>query len=96
VKLPYYGMVNLVAGRKVVPELIQDGFTPESVEHEVRMLLDDGEARRCMREALAEVRGRLAGEQVLASVSETARGTAARRAAAVILRVAESALRKRE
>ena len=42
VKLPYYGMVNLVAGREVVPELIQQRFTPESVEREVRALLEDG------------------------------------------------------
>ena len=45
-KLPYFGMVNLVAGREVVPELIQDGFTPENVEREVRALLEDGAARR--------------------------------------------------
>ena len=94
VKLPYYGMVNLVAGRKVVPELIQDGFTPESVEREVRMLLEDGAARQCMRKALAEVKGRLAGEQALAPIPGTGGGTAAHRAAAVILRVAESALRQ--
>jgi lipid-A-disaccharide synthase len=59
VKLPHYCMVNLVAGREVVPELVQNGFTPESVEREVRALLEDGEARQRMREALAEVRGKL-------------------------------------
>ncbi len=62
VKLPYFGMVNLVAGRKVVPELIQDDFTPESVEREVRALLEDGPPRQRMTEALAEVRGMLRGE----------------------------------
>ena len=61
VKLPHYGMVNLVAGREVVPELIQDDFTPERVEREVRALLEDGAARRKMTEALAEVRGLLRG-----------------------------------
>ncbi|MCK7521286.1 MAG: hypothetical protein MZV64_28190 [Ignavibacteriales bacterium] len=29
VKVDTYGMVNLVAGRRIVPELIQDAFTPE-------------------------------------------------------------------
>jgi lipid-A-disaccharide synthase len=62
VKLPHYGMVNLVAGREVVSELIQNGFTSERVEREVRRLLEDGEARQRMSEALAEVRGRLRGE----------------------------------
>jgi lipid-A-disaccharide synthase len=62
VKLSHYGMVNLVAGREVVPELIQNGFTPERVEREVRVLLEDGEARQRMSEALAEVRGKLRGE----------------------------------
>ena len=28
VRLPHYGMVNLIAGREVVPELIQDGLHP--------------------------------------------------------------------
>lgn len=62
VSLPHYGMVNLVAGRRVVPELIQDGFTPETVEREVRRLLPDGEPRREMLAALDEVRQKLRGE----------------------------------
>ena len=61
-KLPHYGMVNLVAGREVVPELIQEDFTPGTVEREVRVLLEDGPARQRMTEALAEVRGMLRGE----------------------------------
>jgi lipid-A-disaccharide synthase len=77
VKLPHYGMVNLVAGREVVPELIQDGFTPERVEREVRALLEDGEARRSMVEALAEVRGLLRGELATAPA---AAGSASERA----------------
>jgi lipid A disaccharide synthetase len=45
-----------------VPELIQDGFTPETVEREVRRLLPDGEPRREMLAALDEVRQKLRGE----------------------------------
>jgi lipid-A-disaccharide synthase len=101
VKLPHYGMVNLVAGREVVPELIQDDFTPERVEGEVRALLEDGAARREMTEALAEVRGLLRGELASAAGSAaeaqgTNRETTAQRAAKAILRVAETAGRKRE
>ncbi len=96
VKLPFYGMVNLVAGRKVVPELIQDGFTPESVEREVRRLLEDGEARRRMTEELAEVKSKMAGELDSAAAQGMFGGSAAQRAARVVLRVAESAVRGRE
>ncbi len=61
VKVPHYAMANLIAGRRVVPELIQAGFTAESVEREALALLDDpGRALR-MRRDLAEVRCRLGG-----------------------------------
>ena len=96
VKLPYYGMVNLVAGREVVPELIQDGFTPESVVREVKALLEDGEARQRMKEALAEVRGMLRGELTADSTPGGSGESAAYRAARAVLRVAESAERERE
>jgi lipid A disaccharide synthetase len=80
-------MVNLVAGREVVPELIQDGFTPERVEREVRALLEDGAARLRMTEELAKVRGLLRGEAAL-KTDETIE-TAAQKAARAVLRVAE-------
>jgi lipid-A-disaccharide synthase len=56
---PFISMVNLVAGRRVVPELIQDDFTPAAVAAEVRFLLDSAEGRDLMRSALAEVRAKL-------------------------------------
>jgi len=96
VKLPHYGMVNLVAGREVVPELIQDRFTPENVEHEVLALMEEGPPRKAMTDALANVRGMLRGELVSKSGSEPENDTAARRAARAVLRVAESAPHERE
>ena len=45
IRTPYIGMVNLIAGRQVAPELIQDAFTPEAVETEVRRLLESETAR---------------------------------------------------
>jgi lipid-A-disaccharide synthase len=59
VRVPYYAMVNLIAGRRVVPELIQSDFTPDRVAAELLPLLDDTPARRSMLAGLAEVRGRL-------------------------------------
>jgi lipid-A-disaccharide synthase len=59
VRTPFFSMVNLVAGRRVVPELIQDDFSPSAVAAEVRRLLDSPAARAEMKEGLSEVRGRL-------------------------------------
>jgi lipid-A-disaccharide synthase len=53
------GMVNLIAGRRVAPELIQDDFTSAKVAAEVGRLLDSAEARQEMKSALAEVRAKL-------------------------------------
>lgn len=54
-----YGMVNLVAGRSVVPELIQDAFTPAAVAREAVSLLTDRARAEAMRRDLADVRARL-------------------------------------
>lgn len=69
------GMVNLVAGRKVAPELIQADFTPAAVARETLRLLAPGEERLRTLAALAEVRGKLGGEG------------ASRRAAEAVLQV---------
>jgi lipid-A-disaccharide synthase len=52
-------MVNLIAGREVVPELIQDAFTPAAVAKEVATLLDSADARASVFTGLAEVRSKL-------------------------------------
>jgi lipid-A-disaccharide synthase len=58
-KTPFISMVNLVAGRRLVPELIQDDFTPAAVAAEVRYLLESSDGRDEMKAGLAEVRARL-------------------------------------
>jgi lipid-A-disaccharide synthase len=77
VKVNTFGMVNLIAGEPVVPELIQDDFTPHAVADEaVSMLSDPARAAR-IRAGLARVRDRLgppgasrrAAEAVLAIAS---------------------------
>jgi len=55
----YYAMVNLIAEKRVVPELVQDDFTPENVATETLLLLQDPNARATLRAGLAEVRRRL-------------------------------------
>jgi lipid-A-disaccharide synthase len=54
-----YGMVNLVAGEPVAPELIQDGFTAQAVARETLALLQDGDRAGRMRAQLAAVRAKL-------------------------------------
>ena len=58
-RTPFIGMVNLIAGREVAPEFIQDAFTPEAVAAEVRELLESEAARNEMRAGLADVRAKL-------------------------------------
>ena len=74
VRVATYGMVNLVAGRPVVPELIQDAFTPAAVAREAISLLTDTGRAETMRQDLADVRARLGA------------AGASRRAAEAILR----------
>jgi lipid-A-disaccharide synthase len=59
VRVTTYGMANLIAGHPIVPELIQDAFTPARVAHETVRFLTDRAAARGAREALAAVRAKL-------------------------------------
>jgi len=59
VRSPFIAMVNLIAGRRVVSELIQDQFTPLTVEEEVRKILESPAVRDEMKAGLADVRQRL-------------------------------------
>jgi lipid-A-disaccharide synthase len=52
-------MVNLIAGRRVVPELLQEQFTAENIVAHLKPLLEDGPERAAQIEALAEVRQKL-------------------------------------
>jgi lipid-A-disaccharide synthase len=63
VRVPFYSMVNLVAGRAVVPELMQGEMTAERLAGEALRLLVDAGARDRMREDLAEVAGRLSAKE---------------------------------
>lgn len=54
-------MVNLIAGREVVPELVQHDFTAEKVVARLRDILPDGQARDQMIEGLRSVKALLRG-----------------------------------
>jgi lipid-A-disaccharide synthase len=59
VRVPFIGMPNLIAERRVVPELIQSEVTPTRIAAEARQLLENPQAYRLAQEGLREVRRRL-------------------------------------
>ena len=59
VRAPFLSMVNLVAGRKIVPELMQNEMRGENLAAEALRLLSDGAARDRMRHDLSEVAARV-------------------------------------
>jgi lipid-A-disaccharide synthase len=61
VRVPYYAMVNLIAGKAVVPELMQDEMTPEAVASAALELIENPAAADAMRSELAKVKARLGG-----------------------------------
>ena len=54
-----FGMPNLIAGHRIVPELIQHDFTPAAVAREALSMLTDAKRAAQIREGLREVRQRL-------------------------------------
>jgi len=78
VKVKNYGMVNLIAGREIVPELIQDKFTAENVVAQLQPLLMDGSRRTEMIRNLGEIRS------LLKRVADSTGRTAIKRAAEAI------------
>ena len=66
VEVPHVAMANLIAGKRVVPELIQSDFTAANIVQQIELLLPDGAPRQSMMEELAAIRGllntRLAGQ----------------------------------
>jgi lipid-A-disaccharide synthase len=61
IKVQYASLVNLVAGREVVPELLQDEAVPEKIAQATMRLIENQAERTRMLAGLAEVRERLGG-----------------------------------
>jgi lipid-A-disaccharide synthase len=78
VKVPYYSMVNLLAGKQLVTELMQSKFNAQNLSAHVEYLLDHPEARATMAEELRALRARLGP------------GGAAGRAAQAVVRTLEA------
>jgi lipid-A-disaccharide synthase len=76
-----FAMVNLVAGRTVVPELVQDDFTPEAAAGEALTLLHDPARAGAMRAELRAVKARLGAPGASRRAAEAVLGVAARSSA---------------
>ena len=59
VKVDHIGLANLIARKRIVPELVQDQVTPQRIANEAYALLTDPEAYGRMRNALNEIRHQL-------------------------------------
>jgi lipid-A-disaccharide synthase len=82
VTVPHVAMVNLIAQKRLIPELIQNDFTASNIVRQLQPLLPDGPPRQSMMKELAVLRGLLrAGTQ-----------SAAQQPAGAIARVAEVVL----
>ena len=82
VTVPHVAMVNLIAQKRVIPELIQNEFTASNIVSQLQPLLPDGPPRQSMMKELAELRGMLRARQ----------DSAAQQPAGAIARVAEVVL----
>ncbi len=70
VDVPYIGLVNIVAGKKVVPEFVQHDMTEERItEATARMLSDEGIAAK-MRSELGVIKEKLGRPGASARVAE--------------------------
>ena len=80
VKVPHVAMANLIAGRRLVPELIQQDFTAGNVVRTLRPLLADGAERDAMMAGLRQVQDSL---RTAGSLAQGERTTAIERAAQI-------------
>jgi len=71
VHVPFYSMVNILARRPVVPELIQNDFTPAKVAGRVEYLLDHPQAREEMAQELRALKDRLGAGGAVGRAADT-------------------------
>ena len=72
IKVKHIGLVNLIAEREIVPELIQDRASPELIAETVLRLLKTPAALDAMRHAFGNVRYRLGGPGASSRVADIA------------------------
>ncbi len=63
VKVPYISLVNLIADRTIVPELVADSFSVANIRHHLELILPGGSSRQRMLDGYQEVHQRLGESQ---------------------------------
>ena len=76
VTIDTYAMANLVAGERIVPELMQDACTPTAIADEAIALLTDRDRWERTRAKLAETRAKLGPPGSIGRVAEAVLGVA--------------------
>jgi lipid-A-disaccharide synthase len=61
VKIPYIGLVNVVAGKKIINEYLQEATNAENLQHELCRLLFDQPFRKMLHHELGVVKSKLGG-----------------------------------
>jgi len=61
VTIPHIGLVNILAGKGVVPELLQDRMTPERISQEAMCILEDPDRQKSMKQEFQAIRNSLGG-----------------------------------
>ncbi|HIE07126.1 MAG TPA: lipid-A-disaccharide synthase, partial [Desulfarculaceae bacterium] len=59
VKLPFFSLVNLIAGKEIVPELLQNETVPENIVAQMRAILDNQQRYTQTITELKDVKSRL-------------------------------------
>lgn len=71
IKVPYVSLVNLIAHREVVPELVAETFSAENIRHELEALLPGGSKRQQQLDDYEEVHRQLGDSQAPDVAAET-------------------------
>jgi lipid-A-disaccharide synthase len=72
VRIPWIAMPNVLAGEKIIPELIQGDATPKRLAEEAASLLGDGERYRRTSAALIALRGKLCAPRGVPDLADVA------------------------
>jgi len=74
VRVPHVGLVNLVAGQSLVPELLQDDATGDKIARAIHTMIDDGDQLNHLRHRLIALRDELGGPGASERVADLALG----------------------
>lgn len=72
VRVAHVALVNLIAGRALVPELLQDALTPKNVARQLDAMLKDGRRRQAVLRGLSVLRAKLGERRAAAEVAQRA------------------------